>query len=182
MLADKVIKKAKLLTSNFSTEEQIKEIKKTFISLKATDNSFMKIDNSFYTGLSVSKFHFFQESSIEETINKTKIDLGNFLGTLSSGLLRNIFFLLKENSTNRLISVSCKKDKITINDFLFNKEVVLAENHDVKDYYFTIDSRIFYYFKLNQKTITKNTKIFIFSKGFVILNKRKQILFFICIK
>lgn len=172
----KVVKKAKLLTSNFTLQEQIEAIEKTFYSLGSVSQSALKFNKTDFKGITVNDVSFFEEGSSTESM----IDKGNFLASFSSSLLLELFKLMEIDSDNRIINISEENGILKLSDFLMDKDHLLnIEYTKYSEFDFNFDTRIFYYFKLNNKTINKNTNLYLFEKCLIIssIRKKKEILF-----
>jgi hypothetical protein len=175
----RVINKAKLLSSNFTVEEQKEAIRKTFDSFNLPiQKHHISFAGSLLSGDCVKNIGTMKIGEKEgEELKK-----GELLSTFDSSILIKLYELLEENPTNRIFQISFFNNQLKITDFLLFKEYILDSNiAQIKENFnFIFDSRLFYYFKLNKKTITKRSSLFLFQNLFIIsIYRKKEYSFFI---
>lgn len=166
----KRIKKAKLLSSNFTVQEQKKYIRQTIESLKPTKRE-VRFLNNFYEETNSTEFSVLKKSkSKKAAIN---IPAPNIMMNIE--VLKEIYKQLKKNPLNRLFTIRANKDKsIILSDFLFGEiiEIKDAITFIEKEEIFTIDSKLFYFFRLNEKTLAKKCMIYINETSLIYENNR----------
>lgn len=168
--------KHKLLTSNFTLEEQnnniLKEIKKENYKTKEfsfLNNNLKGIKNS-YLGLYESQENQFEKIKLPEII-------------ISSYFLKEIFKMFQENNLNRNILIEIKEKDLEITDLLYNKKKTIKTDIFLnKKNSFFINSSFFYNLKLNLKTINKKSIIYIFEDFIIYENNRNNKKFFYTLK
>lgn len=168
--------KHKLLTSNFTLEEQnnniLKEIKKENYKTKEfsfLNNNLKGIKNS-YLGLYESQEKQFEKIKLPEII-------------ISSYFLKEIFKMFQENNLNRNILIEIKEKDLEITDILYNKKKTIKNDIFLKKKNsFFINSSFFYNLKLNLKTINKKSIIYIFEDFIIYENNRNDKKFFYTLK
>lgn len=159
----RLTKSLKPLTSNFSVEEQELQIEKTLSSLSTVSKCKLFDIN----GISSSSFSFYKTKYFNPDLEP--------LASIDNLLLLDLLKIINKNYTNRLLSITLS-DKIEINDFL-NKENYHSSAKFKGKLSFLFDSRIFYIFKINKKTINKHTKLLVFKNYILIISSRKGIYF-----
>lgn len=159
----KKIKTCSFPKSNFSLTEQVSSIVNTVSLFKTSpfDISFLSFS---FEGVSFNNFIFAEEGP---SSNKVKT-ISNF----SIDSLSFIFSQLSIIPINRLFSFSSVNNLLTIHDHLLNKSY--EQYIQSSDFSFSLDSRFFYIFKLNKKTLSSKSSIFIVDNYFLILFKRKN--------
>lgn len=168
--------KIKLLTSNFTLEEQnnciLKDIKKEDYQIKEfsfLNNNLKGIKNS-YLGLYEPQQNQFEKIKLPESI-------------ISAYFLKEIFKFFQENNLNRNILIELKEKNLEITDILYNKKKTIKNDIFLnKKNSFFIDSTFFYNLKLNLKTINKKSIIYIFKDFIIYENNRNNKKFFYTLK
>lgn len=150
----------KLLTSNLSLKEQNDLILKQFKGKRECDISFLGTQ---IQGISDGKIGILKSG---ESTNKE-----NVLAILKTSFLKDLFIILQEKQMKRNFEIDF--DEKIIRDYLSNK------NFDIKDkilfsrinsYLFPSD--IFFYLKLNLKTINAKSVVYLFKDKIIYENNR----------
>ena len=161
------IRKAKLPSSNYSIADQKKSIEKTINLLKPKKRKILFLGKP-YDVLASTEFSILRKIKGQSNIRK-KLLAPKVM--LSSRVLKEIFLKLEKLPLNRIFIVTIRADKtILIHDRLNQdktilKNCVLAGGNNVLT--FKLDSRMFFFFKLNMKTITSKCNLYV-SKNFIV--------------
>lgn len=160
--------KEKILTSNFSLQEQNERILKDIRKGEKFNFSFL---NKNLVGIKENGISLLIESDeISQKLNPQII--------LSSYFLKKVFELAL-NGVHRNIKITINKDNLEIDDVLYNKKfnidnmVFLSNKKE-----FFIDTKIFSIFKLNLKTLNNKSTVYIFDKYFLYENIRGETNFY----
>jgi predicted N-acyltransferase len=157
--------------SNFTLEEQLSSIRKNF--KKETPVSFTFLNKSFQG--------FSDNNKLLLTVSNKQIKQKEKLLFLSNiEILKIIFKKLSSTQIHRNFKIKITSSMVIIKDILNNEEFYYPNNFKIEEEIsFLFDSRFFYYFRLNNKTLTKKSN-FIITENFYGLDfkrKNKQILF-----
>lgn len=169
-------KNKKILTSNFTLKEQNYYFKKQILNPEKKEISFL---NKQLSGITNGVISFLEE---DNQITCQKEIMPNII--IEATFLKDIFLLLLNNSLNRNFIITILNDEeIIINDLLTNEIKKIKVKIYLKNKTeFSLNSIIFYKLKLNLKTITNKSIIYIWDNQIVYENNRKKLSFYYLFK
>lgn len=160
---------AKPLNSNYTIKEQKRAVRDTLELFNQKDDGIVSFLGKNYKLISSDKFSILEPSFSEEEAKK----LDNQEIIITTEVLKNIYMQLQKNPLNRVFKIRIhENNKVSLVDELLKsvinfKTELLISNIESFPYDFEIDSRMFYYFKLNLKTIVRKSKLYV-TKNYIL--------------
>lgn len=161
--------------SNYSLEEQISSIETCFAYMDKENTSIsFRLAGKHFHGIKNDKYSFLKESSDPSPILLTPLYLLNYKFIL------NIINQLLISPIPRLFKITINESHTYVEDPLFKKKCEVENKEFIENTFsketkvFYIDSRAFYIFKLNKKTINKKSYFFVTENEAIFLLERKK--------
>lgn len=181
----KRIEKSLPIKSNLTLDEQIYFINKTFEFLENVKEKNIIFNNVKYKGFMNESYGFFKETEDELNISELTSLKFNPEGIMTSESILEIINFIEIQKFNRLFTFTINKDTSIIKDNMLNNEkefknIIIKPK---KSFSFKLNSSFLYLFRLNKKTLSKNTYIIIFEKYILIqlIRKKQKMLLYISI-
>jgi hypothetical protein len=173
----KRLEKALPIKSNLTLDEQIYFIEKTFEFLEDVEDKNLIFNNVKYTGMMNKQYGFFKETkrfSKKKELFSLKL---NPKGIIDSKNILKIIDFIDEQKFNRLFTITIKEKESIITDNLMNISETFFNiiYKPQNEFSFSINSFFLYLFRLNKKTLSKDTYLLIFEKYMLVLLIRKRI-------
>ncbi len=156
--------KKTIFTSNYSTKEQEHFIHSFF----KKQYSVFTLLNKEYTVFKLHSFYFGKETV--RTLSGKNLNPQIYLNIK---ILQWIIKKLQENKVHRNFKIEIKDKQVKVIDILFVDSFSITINSSLNRTFF-IDSRFFSLFKLNQKTLTNRSELFLSENKLILLLKRKK--------